>query len=143
MPVKLNHGKALAMLSLTSLIDVVFLLLIFFLVATKFAEEDAARELNVRLPSASMAKPITHRPETINVTIDANERISVAGKQMTLPELEAYLSTAKTNNPLGQNVKVRADRRATIQSGVNVINACNKAGIESYSLETDATVNNS
>ena len=40
MAVNINKGQALGALSLTPLIDVVFLLLIFFLVATKFAEED-------------------------------------------------------------------------------------------------------
>ena len=56
MAIKLKQGRALGSLSLTPLIDVVFLLLIFFLVATRFAQED--RELDVELPSASEAKPL-------------------------------------------------------------------------------------
>ena len=51
MAVKIKKGTALGALSLTPLIDIVFLLLIFFLVATRFAEED--RERDVELPSAS------------------------------------------------------------------------------------------
>ena len=53
MAVKIKQGRALAALSMTPLIDVVFLLLIFFLVATRFEQED--RELDVVLPSASEA----------------------------------------------------------------------------------------
>ena len=53
MAVKIDKGSALDSLSLTPLIDIVFLLLIFFLVATKFAEEE--RELAVMLPEASEA----------------------------------------------------------------------------------------
>ena len=51
MPVKFKQGQALMSLSLTPLIDVVFQLLLFFIVATRFADED--RELIVPLPDAS------------------------------------------------------------------------------------------
>ena len=68
MSVNLKKGEALSTLSLTPLIDVVFLLLIFFLVATKFAEEE--RELNVLLPDASEAQPRTSKPRETIVNID-------------------------------------------------------------------------
>ena len=45
MAVKIKQGRALAALSMTPLIDVVFLLLIFFLVATRFEQEDRALEV--------------------------------------------------------------------------------------------------
>ena len=67
MAVKIKQGRALAALSMTPLIDVVFLLLIFFLVATRFEQED--RELDVVLPSASEAKPMTVAPEELFVNI--------------------------------------------------------------------------
>ena len=56
MAVKIRKGSALASLSITPLVDVVFLLLIFFLVATKFDEEDHA--LDIQLPEASEAVPM-------------------------------------------------------------------------------------
>jgi len=138
MAVKIKHGQALQMLSLTALIDCVFNLLIFFLVATKFADDDKDRDMKVRLPSATMARPITHRPEDIYVNIDEGGRIVVRNTQMSLGELERFLTQAKADNPLGQNVKIRADKRASVQAAVDVFNACNKAGIESYSVSTDA-----
>ena len=141
MAVKIKHGQALQMLSLTALIDCVFNLLIFFLVATKFAEDDKERDMKVKLPSASMARPMTHKPQDIFVNIDDAGRILVGGQQLTLRQLESHLAQAKTDNPLGQNVKIRADKRASVQAAVDVFNACNKAGIESYSVTTDATPN--
>ena len=51
MAVRIRKSSVLQSLSLTPLIDVVFLLLVFFLVATRFAEED--RQLDVKLPTAS------------------------------------------------------------------------------------------
>ena len=60
MAVKIKNSRALGTLSLTPLIDVVFLLLVFFLVATRFAQED--RELDVLLPSASTAAAASGAP---------------------------------------------------------------------------------
>ena len=62
MAVKIRKGNALSSLSLTPLIDVVFLLLVFFLVTTRFAQEDY--ELNVVLPSASKAQPLIAEPKS-------------------------------------------------------------------------------
>jgi biopolymer transport protein ExbD len=136
MAVKINHGKALGMLSLTSLMDVVFLLLIFFLVATKFAEEDEA-SLDVQLPSASEARPLTMRPKEVFVVVDSNGQFFVGGQQMTVQEVETHLRQAAIDNPLGQSVIVRADKRSTTQNIVDIFNVCNKVGV-AYKITTDA-----
>ena len=60
MAVKLSHGKALSMLSLTSLIDVVFLLLIFFLVTSRMSQQ-----ASVRLPEARSGAAISSKEAAI------------------------------------------------------------------------------
>ena len=70
MAVEFQKSAALQSLSLTPLIDVVFLLLIFFMVSTRFAEED--RELDVDLPSASQATPMAISPDDVEIYIDAD-----------------------------------------------------------------------
>lgn len=129
MAVKLSHGKALSMLSLTSLIDVVFLLLIFFLVATKFAEEDAFKHLPTQLPSASEAKPLTHKPDRIKITVSPEGRYFVGSQEMSLAELDRYLERAAANNPLSQEADVYGDKRASWDAGLQVLNLCQKHGI--------------
>ena len=60
--------------NLTPVIDVVFLLLIFFLVATRYDQEE--RELNVVLPEVTQAQPLSMTPElVINVMRDGKYRI--------------------------------------------------------------------
>ncbi|MEZ6091859.1 MAG: biopolymer transporter ExbD [Pirellulaceae bacterium] len=56
-----SKSQATSTLSLTPLIDVVFLLLIFFLVASRFAQED--RRMPIELPSATSATPMTEQPK--------------------------------------------------------------------------------
>ena len=85
MAVKIKKGDALASLSITPLIDVVFLLLIFFLVATRFAEED--QELDVLLPSAADAKPLVAKPKLLFVNIDDQGRYYFDGAMQSVDVL--------------------------------------------------------
>jgi biopolymer transport protein ExbD len=135
MAVKIKRGQALGTLSLTPLIDVVFLLLIFFLVATRFAQED--RELDVVLPAASEAKPLTVQPKELFVNIDHRGSYFVDGKTLTGDEVEAVLRQAATDNPVNQSVIIRADKRVPLDFVVLVMNLCNKVGIYDYSLTID------
>ena len=127
MPVTINKGTALSSLSMTPLIDIVFLLLIFFLVNTRFSEED--HELEVMLPTASEAKPLIVKPKEIFINIDAEGTYFVGTEQLKLNELEKMLGEADVNNPMGQTVIVRADKRCQWDSVVAAINACQRAGI--------------
>lgn len=134
MAVKIKTGKALAALNITPLIDVVFLLLIFFLVATRFAEED--RELDVQLPVADEAKPLIAQPSEMFINIDKEGRYFVDGKEMAIDEVHGRLQglADDANNPLAQSVVIRADRGVALQHAVAVMNLCNKVGIFDYSL---------
>jgi len=134
MAVKIDKGTALSTLSLTPLIDIVFLLLIFFLVATRFAEEE--RELDVQLPDASEAKPLTSKPRELFINIDERGRYYVTGKMVTLSELHPILQKAWVNNPGRASVVIRADKRVAWQYVVGAMNACNKAKIRDYRVTT-------
>ena len=134
MAVTVNKGAALDSLSMTPLIDVVFLLLIFFLVATRFAEEE--REMNVRLPEASEAMPLTSKPRELFVNIDSDGRYFVSAKMVTLGQLLPILKTADANNPGRASVIIRADQRCRWKYVVAVMNACQKAKIRDYRVTT-------
>ena len=122
MAVAIKRGRALDALSLTPLIDVVFLLLIFFLVASRLSQEDM--ELDIPLPSAANAMPMTEEPQEMIVNIDENGTILVNARSMGLDEFKSFLVRAVANNPLGQSVIIRADRRVPLQSPVDVMNVC-------------------
>ena len=127
MSVTINKGTALASLSMTPLIDIVFLLLIFFLVTTRFSEED--HELEVMLPTASEAKPLVVKPKEIFINIDSEGSYFVGRDKLDLEKMEAMLANADMNNPTGQTVIIRADKRCEWDAVVTAINACQRAGI--------------
>ena len=131
MAVQLHNGTSLFSLSLTPLVDVVFLLLIFFLVATEIAQEQE-RQLDLLLPEASEAQPLTSRPREMFVNIDAQGRYVVGGNTLALEDLELELKRAWVNNPDRASVIIRADKRCPWQFVVAAVNACLKADIRQY-----------
>ena len=135
MAVKINKGDALASLSLTPLIDVVFLLLIFFLVATRF--EEAERELSVVLPQASEAKPLTQKPDETFINIDSQGRFVLNRETVDDAKLLSILKQAWANNPGRATVVIRADKRTPFQYVATAMNLCNMADIRDYRVATD------
>jgi len=134
MAVKIQRGAALSTLSLTPLIDVVFLLLIFFLVATRFAEED--REMEMPLPEASEAMPLTMAPKEIFININGDGQFFVGLQAVDERELEQFLQRAAADNP-HQTATISADRNVAFQQVVTAGNLCNRFGIE-YMSRIDA-----
>lgn len=131
MAIQVNRGRVLGALSMTPLIDVVFLLLIFFLVASRLSQED--RELDIPLPSAANAMPMTAEPQELIVNIDDQGAIFVDSRYLQPDEFESLLRQAIVDNPLGQSVIIRADRRVPVQAPVDVMDTCMKLGA-TYSL---------
>lgn len=136
MTVKINKGRASGLVNLTPMIDVVFQLLLFFLVASKFAEDE--RELNIVLPHASEARPLTTKPDLLFVNVDAQGRYFVGQDEFNAAGLEAKLKQVSANNPGQQTVEIRADRQCRWEFVVEVMNLCNKAGIRDYRVTTTA-----
>lgn len=134
MSIQIRKGRALDALNLTPLIDVVFLLLIFFLVATRFSQED--EQLPIKLPSARSAVPMTIRPEELVVSIGEDGVYIVRGERVALEQLEGILTQAIADNPLSQTVILRGDKRVAFQSVVSVIDLCNRLKVPSYRITT-------
>jgi biopolymer transport protein ExbD len=132
MPVKIKKGIAGSM-DMTPMIDVVFQLMIFFLVATKL--DEAEREFPVALPTASEAKPFTSKPNELFVNIERTGRYFVQGRFVSLEELERLIRQSAANNPT-QTVRLRADEQAQTRFLVAAINAVVKAGIRDYRIDT-------
>jgi len=121
------------MLDITPLIDIVFLLLIFFMVMTRFDEEDY--KIDVVLPTASEAKPLISQPREMFINITENGSFFVRGQAMPIQEIEQLLEKTASDNP-DSSVIIRADKRSSVEAAVQIMNACNKAKLMNYSLST-------
>lgn len=135
MAINIEKGRAVSTLSLTPMIDVLFMLLIFFLVTTRFDEQD--REMDFPLPDASEAVPVTVAPKELFVNVDLEGRYFVNGQVLGADELEDVLVRAATNNPGNQSVIVRAHKRVPLEFAVQAINLCKRAGIHNYMINIE------
>ena len=135
MAVKLKRTSAAGSLSITPLIDVVFLLLIFFLVSSRFAEEE--RELQLNLPSVSEALPMTAQPDELVVNIDKSGRYFIDGNFRQVEQVEQILRRAQANNPLTQAVVIRADKQTDWDYVATAMDLCKKVGITDCAAITD------
>jgi biopolymer transport protein ExbD len=117
------------------LIDVVFLLLIFFLMVGRFEQEDQKRqqeerELKVALPEVADAQPLAMTQELV-VNITPEGKYVVLQREYSERQLAALLQKAGRNNP-HQSVLIRGDARSAWRHGVRVMGLCNRAKIEKY-----------
>ena len=135
MSVQIKRSSAIGSLSVTPLIDVVFLLLIFFLVSSRFSEEE--RELDLNLPSVSEALPATLEPSELVINIDAEGRFFIDGAFRQAEQVEQILRRSQANNPLTQTVVIRGDRESNWESVATAMNICKKVGIFEYTATMD------
>ena len=134
MSVSIKRSSVAGTLSLTPLIDVVFLLLIFFLVTSRFDEEE--RRLPIELPVATSAMPMTQRPREVAIDIDREGNFYANGQGLPADELETVLRRAVANNPTNQVVVIRADAGVPFQPVVSAMDMCNRAGVADYTVTT-------
>lgn len=113
-------------INLTPMVDVVFLLIIFFMVGTQFAESEKYHEIN--LPSATEARPLTGLPDEIVINITREGSILVGREPQSFEQLESTLQEAH-DRYADQTVIVRGDQEAQYGTVMAVLDACKRAGL--------------
>lgn len=122
-------------LNLTSLIDVVLLLLIFFMVSTTFVDES---RIEIQLPQASAEAPPQPKSDPIEVTVTASGEYRVNGKTL-LNNSPATLSAAISKlagDARDNRVTIRADARTTHQSVVTAMDVVGRLGFRGINMAT-------
>jgi biopolymer transport protein ExbD len=136
MSVKIDKGRLGMGLEMTPMIDIVFLLMIFFLVASKLDEAD--RSIDVILPQASAAKPLTSKPREFVINIDREGNYFAGARPVRLEDLQQLLRQSAADNPQRQTVIVRADENTAHKFVVGAMDACVQAGVEDYQVQSAA-----
>jgi len=130
MPLKLQHDE-MPVLNLTSMIDVLFLLIIFFMVATKFDEME--RDIKVAVPQVAQAGNDTPPKQPLVVTVKADGRMDLDGKPVSDQELTAKLKAFRT--PLSDpTVVIHGDAKCAFQHVASALGACRQAGISELGI---------
>jgi biopolymer transport protein ExbD len=115
------------------MVDVLFNLLIFFLLATTIAQVE--REMNVALPFASSSGPISAALREIVVNVDEDGGMVVNGHDIEPEGLSELIKEAVAVNP-DQKVSVRGDRTTAYANVARALDICKGAGVQEPYLDT-------
>ena len=120
-------------LNLTSMTDVVFLLLVFFLCATTFLEPE--RALALELPEAQNAERRDDVPDELVINVARDGALTLGGRTLAREALEAELRRAAARSPQTP-VTIRGDRWVHHEDIVGVMDACGAAGLSNLAVGT-------
>lgn len=119
---------------LTSLIDIVFLLLIYFLLTTNFLVDEG---IDVKLPQASASKPQTEKE--ITVYVDAEGRAFIENQLVALGDLFQRIKDL-VNGDTNRLVVIKADRSVMLNKAVQVMDVAKAAGAGRLVLATEKEI---
>ena len=133
MLLKPHEAESQLSIEMTPMIDMVFLLMIFFLVATSLHQEE--REMQIALPVAQSAGPISLALRELVINVDGQGRIIVSGREISPQDLHGIVVDALAGNP-EQKVTIRGDRSVAYEAVVRVLDICKTGGIQEPYLDT-------
>ncbi len=119
-------------IELTALVDVVLLLLIFFMVSARLVPEFG---FELQLPSAKGADSLTEGPQVLRVLVDSEGQYFIEQELVPVSELEDRLVEAAHN----RLVLLEADEAASHGAVIRVLDAAKLAGVESVQLAAELT----
>jgi len=120
-----------AEINITPMLDIVFIMLIFFIVTTSFTKETGA---TIVKPEAEQA--VALRNGTILVGIKSNDDIWMSKRLIELREVRSMVEQAKAENPKG-SVVIVADKDSRIGTVTQVMDQVKLAGVEGIAISAE------
>lgn len=131
-----NEGDEI---NLAPLIDCVFLLLIFFMVATTFDQQEEIpepiEELLIQLPTASASIETDNLARPVVIAIDAKGRYSIDGRSTGVSGLHERLKAIAANSP-ERRIRIDGDKDVAYQHVAHVLDICQFVGLQNIGTRT-------
>lgn len=128
-----DNDEADAQINLTPMIDMVFQLVIFFMLATNFVQIE--KEMDVDLPHAESGAVAEELPDEIIVNVMKDGRLLLGGREVDEATLDAALANAAQREPKPP-VTIRGDKDVNHGRIVSVMDACGMAGLTQLDIGT-------
>jgi biopolymer transport protein ExbD len=114
--------------NMTPMIDVVFLLIIFFLVSSHLARQEV--QMPLPLPTASSGeRPIDAAVRRVTINVLSDGRLMFAGKPVEVEQLPERLAMARSESGDDLEIRIRSDRTVAYQHVEPILLACARTGI--------------
>jgi biopolymer transport protein ExbD len=128
----LNTENDEGSVDITPMLDVVFIMLIFFIVTATFIKEAG---IDVDKPEAATA--VVQEKASILVAIDATDQVWINRRPVDLRSVRSIIERLHAENPRG-TVVIQADRESRNDTLVRVMDASRRAGVYNIALAADA-----
>lgn len=119
-------------IDLTPMLDVVFILLIFFVVTASFLKENAM-DINGQDPNNNPPPPSNDQPQNVLIQIDARNQIFFNQERIDISAVRARIASAKAENP-SASVIIRPNKQSNADLLVRTMNSAREAGIIDISV---------
>ena len=114
--------------NMTPIIDVVLLLIVFFLVSSHLARQET--QLELALPAAESGRePRDDRSDRVTVNIDADGQVTLSGAAVSSGELRRRLEVQRERSGSQLEIRIRSDRTVPYRVVEPILLACARAGI--------------
>jgi len=123
-----------ASMQLAPMIDIVFLLLTFFIVTWQFSR--AETDMRISVPSSQEGAEPQRTVNEIVINVDKDGEIGISGQALTRQQLQTRLEAIARVNK-SQPIRMRGDAQASYQTIVEVLDIVSKAGIWNISFATE------
>jgi len=124
-PIRLRSGEV--GFNMTPMIDVVFLLIIFFLVSSHLVKQEAQMELPLPVADSGEEPNDEARRLTLNVTADGS--MLLAGRRLDRDELKQRLEQARDEHGRDVEIRIRGDRNVPYSAVSPIMLSCARTGI--------------
>jgi biopolymer transport protein ExbD len=128
-----SHHSSLNELNITPLLDLVFVLLVIFIITTP----QMMNNLEMNLPSGKPPPPQKEKPKINRITVDAKGQTFLNDQSVTLAQLKDDLQQLKSDNP-DLSVVVKGDDDVDYQNMVSVLDVLQQLDITKVGLATQA-----
>src|SRR5271169_520471 len=130
-----SHHSSLSELNITPLLDLVFVLLVIFIITTP----QMMNNLEMTLPSGKPPPPQKEKPKINKIVVDAKGLTYLNNALVTIPVLKADLQQLKAADP-GISVVVKGADEVDYQNMINVLDVLQQLDITKVGLATEAAV---
>jgi biopolymer transport protein ExbD len=126
---KRYNNNSYSYINIAPLVDVVFLLLLFFMLTSQFVQEPAVK---INLPESETATTEQRAMKTITISREGN--IFFMGKRIDLIELQNEI---EKHTDIKETIRIKADREAGVGVMIKVIDILRLSGINNFSIVTE------
>lgn len=131
MPLKTSQDDDMPAINLTPMLDIVFNLIIFFMVGTRFV--DAEKRVDVKVPQVKNSENMAAVPDKRIVNVYRDGQIALDHQEISLDQLVARLGSDRRQNP-GMAITIRGDGESAFQHIASVLAGCRTAGIQDIGI---------